>query len=326
MLSYERFKEIVKKELPQYLPDVENLEIKEEEVLKVNQKKDSIQIFGDGISVSDGGIGNFSPTIYLDDLYKDYKMGISIDVLVEDIAERAKKANKVFPKQTNIEGDVLKADKVFFQLINTEKNKEMLKTMPHREYLDMSIIYRTLCYRNEYGIGSAMINNDIMKKMNLTEEELYKAAYENTEKLFPPVSEPISDMLEGKMDIPGELLFPPEAKVMYVITNSNGVNGAATMLYNEPLDNIARKLGTDLYILPSSIHEVIAVSTEIGDLEEISGIVRDVNENVIKPSEILSDNVYKYSMKEKKITQETDVKKDVQEYSKEQNQYKGRKL
>jgi hypothetical protein len=36
------------------------------------------------------------------------------------------------------------------------------------------------------------------------------------------------------------------------------------------LSELSKKVGTDLYILPSSVHEVIAVSTDMGTPETLS--------------------------------------------------------
>ena len=44
---------------------------------------------------------------------------------------------------------------------------------------------------------------------------------------------------------------------MYVLTNESKLNGAACILYENVLYDFAQKLGADLYILPSSVHEVI---------------------------------------------------------------------
>jgi hypothetical protein len=42
-----------------------------------------------------------------------------------------------------------------------------------------------------------------------------------------------------------------------VISNEKGINGAASMLYENELHELAESLESDLYILPSSVHEVI---------------------------------------------------------------------
>ena len=48
-------------------------------------------------------------------------------------------------------------------------------------------------------------------------------------------------------------------------------------MYKDKLDELARKLGADLYILPSSLHEVIAVPVYEGTLEHLERMVFEVN-------------------------------------------------
>ena len=312
MYDYETFKEIVKKELPSYFPEVKDLKIEENAVYKVNEKKDSLTISGTGISKAGENNSYLAPTVYFDDMYENYKSCDSIEVVLEDLAERLTRVKENHP-DFNAAESIMNKGNVYFQLINTEANKEMLADMPHREYLDMSIIYRSLMYRTEDGISSVRIDNDVMKRMDLTEEELYDLAYKNTETLFPVEVNSMFEMMASKMPPEiAEIIFPEPDNIdeaMYVITNNNGINGAAAMLYTEPLDILSERFGADLYILPSSVHEVIAVSAEVSDLEYLSETVRYANTNEVKAADYLSDNVYRYNRQEKKLTQETDVQK-----------------
>ena len=57
-------------------------------------------------------------------------------------------------------------------------------------------------------------------------------------------------------DIPDEIaeLFEADKdrdpkESMWVISNSSGINGAVSMLYDENLNKLAEKMGTDLYII-----------------------------------------------------------------------------
>ena len=83
---------------------------------------------------------------------------------------------------------------------------------------------------------------------------------------------------------------------MWIISNSSGINGAVSMLYDENLNKLAEKMGTDLYIIPSSVHEVIAVSVEMGsgDPEELAEMVQGVNMSAVELEDRLSNNVYHY--------------------------------
>ena len=89
---------------------------------------------------------------------------------------------------------------------------------------------------------------------------------------------------------------------MYVITNMQYDNGASTIFYDDALERISEMIGTDLYIMPSSIHEVIAISTDMGTPEDLSEMVRKVNGSMVSVEEQLSNNVYYYSAEKKDLT------------------------
>lgn len=89
---------------------------------------------------------------------------------------------------------------------------------------------------------------------------------------------------------------------MYIISNASKVNGASAIVYSDALQQVAEMMGSDLYILPSSIHEVLAVSVEDRELEDLEEMVRSVNQTDVSPEEVLSDNVYKYDSESRTLS------------------------
>ena len=75
--------------------------------------------------------------------------------------------------------------------------------------------------------------------------------------------------------------YPEEMKEkrFYYLTNSNIVNGAATILYPDILKTIGDKFQGNYFILPSSIHEVLLMKDD-GEInvEELQSTVRSVND------------------------------------------------
>lgn len=62
---------------------------------------------------------------------------------------------------------------------------------------------------------------------------------------------------------PGATDFVPEdcpVPTLYVLTNDAAHNGAACVLYPDKLKDLADEFGSDLLILPSSIHEVLIIA------------------------------------------------------------------
>lgn len=83
--------------------------------------------------------------------------------------------------------------------------------------------------------------------------------------------------------------------MLYVITNTKGLNGACSILYENNIHELATKLGTDLYILPSSIHECIALPVGAVELCDVAGMVETANRTEVSADEQLSDHVYYYN-------------------------------
>lgn len=267
MLSYTEFKEeflgsFIKK-LPKPYCEAE-IEIKE--YLRVSEEKEGI-FFKDVIS---------SPIFYLNDIYEYYKES-TMEETVEFFVGFFKKGLEKMP---NIPDEITSEkiyENVFFQVINKEKNKELLKEVPHRIFLDdYAVIYRICVQLDDDGITTAIIRN----KLNDNEEELYAHAYENTRKLFPVQIKPIY----GTPSI--------------VLSNTTATMGAAYMLYPDIVKEVAELIGRDMYMIPSSVHELIFIPAD-DDYEELVKIIAVANSNadLISPNEVLGTRPHLYNYK-----------------------------
>lgn len=90
---------------------------------------------------------------------------------------------------------------------------------------------------------------------------------------------------------------------MFILTNALRNQGAAAILYDGILKRLSDKFGSDLYILPSSIHECIIISAEEEDAREgLERLVCRVNHSQVAKEERLSDHVYRYERKTDEIS------------------------
>ncbi len=77
------------------------------------------------------------------------------------------------------------------------------------------------------------------------------------------------------------------------------LSGASVILYPDVLRMAAKKLGGDLLVLPSSIHEVIIMRWENGaEYDEITEIVKEINQKEVMPEDVLLDSVCFYCRKD----------------------------
>ena len=310
MMDYEIFKEVVAEKMPSYLPgELKGREVMIHPVDKINQTVDGL------ILKMDGENEKVSPTIYLNDMYEHYKQFGDLQLTLQTVGEAMLKSMaKGVEVQQGLNFDNPE-EKIVFQLINTEQNKDMLAHVPHREWKDLSIIYRLVTNVDKDGIESAVVRDGLAEKLGLTEEQLFKHAVENTRNIFPPTVRSMNDVMkeifmadgmpmEAVEMILGEV---PADRMMYVISNDKGINGAISMLYEDQLHTLAEQLGTDLYILPSSIHETIAVSVDMGDPEELAQMVSEINMDQVSLQERLSNQVYHYDKDLRVLSMATDT-------------------
>ena len=301
-------KEVVKEKFMDYMPEkFKGMELVAEPVEKVNVTLDGIILREEG--------RNISPTIYINDMYKKYQdCGDLEETLMAacDFMERAYEQTPV------VDVDSIMRDaneKIVFQLINTEQNKTFLEQVPHREFQDLSIVYKVIISADKDAVQSSKITNEFAKRLGMSEEQLFKCAAENTRRLFPPVVRSMNDIMKemfARDGMPQEIAemmiaeIPPE-QTMWVISNEKGINGAASMLYENELHELAESLESDLYILPSSVHEVIAVSSDMGSPEMLAQMVVEVNMQEVSLDERLSNQVYHYDKDLRKLTLATDT-------------------
>ena len=308
MMDYGIFKEAVKGSFLSYMPEsYQGMEVRVEPVTKVNRKLDGLSLLAEDEKMM------VSPTLYVNDMYDQYLRTGDLQAALRETAEAMDAAFREAELPTV---DISTAkDNIIFQLINTAQNEDMLKDKPHREFQDLSIIYRWVVSVDEKGIASTVISDDLAKELGMGEEQLFRAAAENTRRILPPVvksmNEAIMDMLMAD-GMPKELAEQitgeqePE-QTMWVITNERGIDGAASMLYEDELHSLAEGLERNLYILPSSVHEVIAVSVDMGEPETLARMVAEINMDHVELGERLSNQVYHYDKDLRRITLATDT-------------------
>lgn len=190
--------------------------------------------------------------------------------------------------------------KIIYRLVNYEKNKELLEDCPHRRLHDLAVTFRWVAHIDDDGVSTSLITNRQVKEWGITVNDLVLAAQQNTPRLFPAKIIDMEEMLAGKVSF----ILYPSAIPMYILTNEQEINGASALLYGDVLKDFADKKGTDMYILPSSIHEVILLpSDRINDPTKLLSMVHDANTTVVSIGDVLSDSVYYYDRKTDHITE-----------------------
>jgi hypothetical protein len=163
------------------------------------------------------------------------------------------------------------------------------------------------------GTASITVRSNLADLWGVSEEELFKVALENTQRLFRgtvmSMASVLTELLSDRLDEENakefyDMVVSEEDMVpMYVCSNKQRINGAGVILYKDLLKEFAERVGADFYILPSSIHETLLVPvSDQMEVEYLRSMVREVNATQVAPEEVLSDDVYIYRRADDKIT------------------------
>lgn len=273
------------------------------------KKNNDINLTGISISKKDTEL---APTIYLESFFEEYKAGKYLEtVCAEVISFYNEKNNPNMTFDKSIITDFNKAkDIICLKLVNAERNKELLKHMPHVMIEDLAVVFYILVFTEKDGFGSIRITNEITNVWNINTDKLYKIALENTQKMnrgyisnildVMPQIQMHSEVILNDCDYSSayfNISLEKRMPVLYVATNSKNINGANVILYDGLLKKFAKLLGEDFYILPSSIHEVMIIPLSFyGESEEdyMKQMVYDTNRTAVEKEDFLSNNIYRY--------------------------------
>lgn len=312
MMDYESFKERVMREFLDYMPErYAGCELELRKVPKVNTCLT-------GVVIKPKEKCSFcGPTFYMERMYDQYKNCESFEKVMANQAIYLEESLKYLPKDI-LELDIASMkDKIVFQVVNTKENQEMISLCPHRNFMDLTAVYRAITNVDEDGVSGFLITNDIAKAEDLTEKALYAMAKKNTKKLFPFKRERIEETMIrmmkrwGANDKDIDESFPyiddvPEKERVYVISNQFEFFGANALLYKDVIGDVAKSIGTDCFILPSSVHDLVVLSTDIfGESTKLINLVRETNSEHVRTSDRLSDSIYLYSLANNKINMVT---------------------
>jgi hypothetical protein len=190
-------------------------------------------------------------------------------------------------------------NRIVFELSRKEDSAEEV-SIP---YLDMAITFRYIVGIFQDEIASIPLRQEHLDIWGVTTADIMKCARENTPKILPPRITPMAEALKELSgidiidDIPDMTLAP-----LFILTNEYSTRGAATLLYPDLIENFAAQYGSDVCIIPSSIHELILVPDLMGiTTSTYTSMIQEVNATEVDPKEVLSDHPYYYSLKEGKI-------------------------
>ncbi len=325
-MNYQEFLDYIKENLP----EVMNARVLEHRKLQNDSEKNEAEvcyeanihkitknngIVLDGVTLLNKG-EHMAPNVYLNSYFESYQMGKPLNVIMEEIIlcyEKAK--NETVMDVMDLSDFTNVKERIVLRLVNYEKNKEQLESCPHKRFLDLAITFRFLAKVDEFGLASSLVGNKEFELWNVELEELYQIAMFNTMREFPwkmdslvkVVTECFGERLpkhireEFEEDIKN--IENVENRVnMYVLTNNVGLNGATSIIYDNVVKNFASVHSSNVFILPSSVHEVMLVpEKDETDAEFLQELVIEANQSAVGLIDLLSDHIYYYNREQDQL-------------------------
>lgn len=296
MMSFEEFTEDVLKEIRMKMGDT--YQIGKRDVIKNND----VKLAGIEVIKEEANIG---PCVYLDELYRKYESdGMRFGEIVDEVYRLILKHEEDTPDVdlSGFRSWETVCENIFPKLVNAEQSKELLAKIPHRNFMDLAVVYYAVARDHEQkDIGTILIYNGHMEIWGQEEENLYRTAMMNMcvdgEADFTDIRT-IVERMTG-------ISFPDNDSQdtdMYVLTNSCRRFGAAEILDKKTLRMVADQVGDRFIVLPSSVHETLVMpSKDETEYEILAHMVRNVNKSLVEAEERLSDHVYVYSRDEEML-------------------------
>ena len=285
MMDYEVFKNVVATRIKDFLPSVyAEFEVSIDSVPKINGMREALRL-----SFRAEGCFITGPNIYMDDLYDDFKRQGDL----EDVLGHAATVilgctgTQAFSRDGHLESEDYK-EYIVQMLINTDMNKELLESAPHREYFDLSLIYRLAIPEPDgKGFLTALITYELMESMGLNAGELDALAEKNSRR-----------MLKTEVYCSGPILT--------MITTEAKMYGAINLLRLDEIRKLSESLGGNLYLLPSSVHDLVIIKEDSSHTEEgLFELLKSGNCKCNPLDQNLSYNIYYYDYAADKLIMKT---------------------
>ena len=154
-------------------------------------------------------------------------------------------------------------EKIIFQLISYDKKPKAAKrTCPISNIWIFAIIFEVYVGAELPEFGTITVTDAPLSRWGIDTETLIRASMQNTPRILPCSIINMAEFLAKKC--PGyanqmRAVCDFDSLPMYILTNSRQTNGASAILYPGVLSSLAKKLGGNMLLIPSSIHEFLVM-------------------------------------------------------------------
>lgn len=287
IIEFDSFAEEVRKAMELKYPD-NKVEIKR--VTKNNG------VIYTGVSIKDENELIY-PTMYLEPFYEELD-GELTDEALEKMCRVYESRRIGEPLSLNYLKDYEEIRKgLRCKLINYDSNRAFLEDVPHRLFMDLAIVPYYAFKKDDItplinGEATFVVRNSHLEMWNRGADPVLEDAISNTFREEEVSIVGIYEMLK-KLNPAFSCTPDKEAECPMYIMSTCGPNGAVSMMYKDKISEFCDVRDCDVYIIPSSINEVILVPAD-NNMEPsmINDMIREINRTQLDAVEVLSDHVY----------------------------------
>lgn len=276
------------------------------------QKNNGVEL--NGLTIAKKG-ASAAATVYMEDFYKEYLQEQTMGQVVAYLINLVSQYDLSGMNVDFLDDYKGVKNKLFFKILNKEKNRKFMHESPYVEYLNLILIPCCFVMQENGERGLVQTKNIYLDTWGISEDQLIEDTWENARRISKCKFKSAIDIYmeyfkENMPDIPG---IEEEMKAfmasyfaarndILIATNTIEFYGASIIAFPENLETISQKVGGSFLVLPSSVHEVI-IRPMTGRINsrEFSDMVKEVNRDVLDREDVLSDSPYFYDAHTKKL-------------------------
>lgn len=259
--------------------------------VRVFERKMNNSVVTHGFYVVDPDM-SISSVLYFENWYKRFQGGYDMETIVNDIIKIIEEdrvttaGNSIVANLTNFQ---IVKNNIIYCLVNYEKNKERLKGYIYERFLDLAKVYYVNMTLTDRSMGKVMIRKEMLRIWGVNENIVKQCGEKNTPEIYP-----VQCMCLQQNPLGDETDDEGKSLKMILVSNVTMHEGARVMVYPDMMKKLAEKEQSNLFIIPSSVHEILVVPYSEGEVETLLSMIKDVNSSCIDREEVLSDSLYIY--------------------------------
>ena len=300
--NYEEFREFILNELPNFMPkEYMKSRVMISDTIKINGRDREVISFVRPINVEENIMA-----ITIKDLFHIYTKS-DFNTMLNKIKNMAN-----FTNEDNINKEFIMS-KVMFNICKKDDCKFDLNNRPYREVYDLIIYYAIVMNEDEKGRCICPIDNDMMERCDITENELYNNCINklNNETEIKTISNATMDLINNLptymkdvlMHIHNELSHKCSDDII-IISNDKSQNASINIINDKILKQVGEEFESDYYISLVDKSIMTCFPKNRYSISDVKCMINDENymlKITNRTDRILTNKIYLYKRNENKL-------------------------